>query len=261
MLSLDQIKKFYPAYLQNQPAHWKYMVKEYLLLMILDYLSTTAYIKKLTLIGGTNLRLVRGIDRFSEDIDFDCKNFSREEFIEMTDAILLFLRRNGLNVETRDKENKNVKAFRRNLYFPAFLFELGLSGYKEERFLIKAEVQDQIVEYEPQITTIKGCGFLFPFPVPPDDILCSMKLSALLSRKKGRDFYDVLFLIAQVLPNYNFLSGKHQIENDSELKAALRSMLATVNLQQKSRDFLHLLFDQKNADKVLKFGELVFSVI
>ena len=30
---------------------------------------------KIFFIGGTNLRLVKGIDRFSEDLDFDCKNF------------------------------------------------------------------------------------------------------------------------------------------------------------------------------------------
>ena len=58
------------------------MLKEYLQLLILDYLTTTPYIKKIALIGGTNLRLTKGIDRFSEDIDFDCKDLSKQEFID-----------------------------------------------------------------------------------------------------------------------------------------------------------------------------------
>ncbi|MCK9626641.1 MAG: nucleotidyl transferase AbiEii/AbiGii toxin family protein [Bacteroidales bacterium] len=31
----------------------------------------------MTFIGGTNLRFVKGIDRFSEDLDFDCKDLSK----------------------------------------------------------------------------------------------------------------------------------------------------------------------------------------
>jgi hypothetical protein len=38
--------------------------------MILDYLSSTPSIQKMAFIGGTNLRLVKGIDRFSEEFGF-----------------------------------------------------------------------------------------------------------------------------------------------------------------------------------------------
>ena len=56
------------------------MLMGYLLLMVLDFLSTSPYISKLAFIGGTNLRLVRGIDRFSEDFDFDSKGLTKDEF-------------------------------------------------------------------------------------------------------------------------------------------------------------------------------------
>jgi len=55
----------------------------------------------------------------------------------MTDGIINYLLRNGYHVEPRDKINTNLKAFRRNIYFPELLFNLGLSGYRNERFLIK----------------------------------------------------------------------------------------------------------------------------
>jgi len=54
------------------------------------------------------------------------------------------------------------------------------------------------------MTNIKGCGFFFSFPVPTDEVLCAMKLSAMLSRQKGRDFYDAMFLLAQAKPDYHF---------------------------------------------------------
>jgi predicted nucleotidyltransferase component of viral defense system len=81
--------------------------------MILDYLSSTPYIRKMIFIGGTNLRLAKGIDRFSEDLDFDCKDLSKEEFIEMTNGVIRFLEYSGLRVEARDKDNPKPTAFRR----------------------------------------------------------------------------------------------------------------------------------------------------
>ncbi|HET9570929.1 MAG TPA: nucleotidyl transferase AbiEii/AbiGii toxin family protein [Bacteroidales bacterium] len=241
-------------------AFQKHLVKEYLQLLILDFLSTTPYIRKVTFIGGTNLRLVKGIDRFSEDLDFDCKELSKDEFIEMSDAILQFLHRNGLRVEARDKENDHLKAFRRNIYFPELLFDMRLTGHKDERFLIKIESQDQQCLYTPVMTNIKGCGFFFPFPVPPDDVLCAMKLSAMFSRHKGRDFYDAMFLLALTKPDFHFLGQKNGINNLAELKVATKDLLHSVDLFKKKMDFEHLLFNKANALKILSVGDFIESL-
>lgn len=257
MIEIDQIKGYFPAELRTNTTFQKYMLKEYIQLMILDFLSTSPYIQKVVFIGGTNLRLVKGIDRFSEDFDFDCKNFSQDDFTKMTDDILSFLRRSGLRAETRDKANDKLKAFRRNLYFPELLFELSLSGYREERFLIKVESQDQEYEYKPHIVNIKRAGFFFPFSVPPDSILCAMKLSALLTRQKGRDFYDAMFLLGQTEPDYEYLATKRDIHNKEELKEALFNTIENTDLKKKYRDFEHLLFNKANAEKVLRFSEFV----
>ena len=257
MIDLQQIKGYFPAELRQNTTFQKYMVKEYIQLMILDWLSTSPYVQKVVFIGGTNLRLVKGIDRFSEDLDFDCKNFSQEYFTKMTDEILTFLRRSGLRTETRDKANDKLTAFRRNLYFPEFLFELGLSGYREERFLIKIEGQDQGFDYKSTVLNIKRAGFFFPFPVPPDSILCAMKLSALLTRQKGRDFYDAMFLLGQTEPDYDYLIVKQNIRNKEELKCALLETVNKTDLKKKYRDFEHLLFNKANAEQVLRFGEFI----
>ena len=257
MLNTDQIANFFPQNLRENPIYRKYLLKEYLQLMMLDFLSTTKYIRKFVFIGGTNLRLIKGIDRFSEDLDFDCKQMSKQDFMEMTDNILEFLLKSGIKAETQDKANEKLKAFRRNFYFPSLLFNSGLSGYKEERFLIKVECQDQQIEYQRDMVNIKGCGLYFPFPVPADEVLCAMKLSALLSRQKGRDFYDAMFLLGQTSPAYSFLSSKNGINNLSELKTAISELLPKVDLKQKSRDFEHLLFSKGNSQRILAFGEFI----
>jgi len=257
VIQLELIRNYFPLEQRGNAAFQKYMLKEYLQLLILDFLSTTTYVRKVTFIGGTNLRLTKGIDRFSEDLDFDCRALSKEEFMEMSDAILQFLQRSGMRVEARDKENEKLKAFRRNIYFPELLFDLGLSGHKEERFLIKIESQDQQITYTPVMTNIKGCGFFFPFPVPPDGVLCAMKLSAMISRQKGRDFYDAMFLLGQTKPDYHFLGIQRGIHNLNELKTASAEILKTVDLDKKMKDFEHLLFNKANAARILRVGEFI----
>ena len=125
----------------------KNILKEYIELLVLDYLVTTPYMQKLTFIGGTNLRLIKGVQRFSEDLDFDCKNLTESEFIKMTDSVVSFLKANGLNAETKDKDNPRLSAFRRNIVFPGLLYDMNLTKHKEERFLLKIEAQDQGVDY------------------------------------------------------------------------------------------------------------------
>ena len=257
MIQIEQIRKYFPVQIQGNAIIDKYILKEYIQLMIMDYLSSTSYLRKISFIGGTNLRLTKGIDRFSEDLDFDCKGLSKEEFVEMTDGVIQFLERSGLHIETRDKENLKLTAFRRNIHFPELLFDLGLSGHKEERFLIKVESQDQGVEYKPVIVNIKGCGFFFPFPVPSDGVLCSMKIAAMLARAKGRDFYDLMFLLSQAKPDYDFLQKRCEICNLQEFKTATNKHLEAIDLSKKQKDFEHLLFNKANSDKIRRFGDFV----
>lgn len=261
MIDIDLIKSYFPLHIRENAQFNKDMLKEYIQLMILDFLSTTPYIRKLTFIGGTNLRLVKGIDRFSEDLDFDCKDMCKEEFMAMTDDVVVFLQRSGLNAVTRDRENEKLTAYRRNIHFPNLLFELGLTGHREQRFLVKIEAQDQNVEYNPIMVNVKGCGFFFPLPVPPDDILCAMKLSALLKRSKGRDFYDSMFLLGMTQPNYDFLQKRTGAGTPMELLEAIDRALEETNLNIKKKDFEHLLFKKKNSDRILQFKEFIKEAI
>ena len=260
MITITSIKAFYPAPLSTSAVFHKHLLKEYVQLLALDYLSTTPYARKLTFIGGTNLRLVKGIDRFSEDLDFDCTDLSANEFTQLSDDVITFLQRSGFKAEARDRESGRLSAFRRSIHFPGLLFDMGLSGHQEERFLLKLEAQDQGVPYERSMGLIKGCGLVFTFPVPPDPVLCAMKLSALLARSKGRDFYDALFLLSQTPPDYTFLAARCGVKNLRQLKAAVGKMLESVDLKQKCKDFEHLVFNHDNSQHILHFRAFIQSL-
>lgn len=109
MIDIEYIRSFFPPTIARESRFDRYMLKEYLQLLILDHLATTPYINKVSFIDGTNLRLIQGIDRFSEDLDFDCKELSEEEFMAMTDSVVTYLRQNNIDVETRDKPNPTAE--------------------------------------------------------------------------------------------------------------------------------------------------------
>ncbi len=260
MIDLQYIRNFYPTNIGGNQRFDRLLLKEYLQLLILDHIQTTKYAPLLTFIGGTCLRHVYGIDRFSEDIDFDCKQLTHEDFMALTDDVITYLQRNGVNAVARDKNNPRLTAFRRNIYFPELLFELNLSGHRDERLLVKIEAQDQGIDYEPQIVTINKLGFTFLLRCAPADIICSMKIAALLGRGKGRDFYDLIFLSSFTKPNFIFLRERCGIADGTELNSALLDVLARTNLQLKRQDFAHLVIDERQADKILLFPNIIPSL-
>lgn len=257
MIDIKQLLPYYPKPIADNATFHKHILKEYVELLALQYLSQSPFAPKLVFIGGTCLRMVYGIDRFSEDLDFDFKDLSFEEFVQMTDSLIDYLRGNGLLAEARDKENPRLTAFRRNIYFPGLLFELKLTGHREERFLMKVEAQDQGVPYCPETAMVNRNGFLFTVSVPSKGVLLSMKISALLARAKGRDFYDTIFLWQQTEPDYNFLSIRCGISTPQELKTALNGKLAETNLGDKQKDFQHLLFSGSAGDRIMLFKSFV----
>jgi len=194
---------------------------------------------------------------YSEDPDFDCSGFSKDEFDEMAGSVLQFLKRSGFNAEIKMGDESKLSAWRCNIFFPGFLFELGLTGHREERFLIKIETDDQQLDYRPVIANFRRAGFFFPVPVSSDNVLCSMKISAMLTRMKGKHFYDVIFLLGFTVPDYNILSQRFGTNNLGDLKQHVNNMLKSVDLNKKRRDFEHLLFNPGNSSRILHIADFI----
>lgn len=255
MLDLQNIRAFYPGFPESPDTDIQ-LYKEYLELMVLDYLSSHSLIGKLTFIGGTALRLLRQIDRFSEDLDFDCKNLSQEEFASLTDDVVRFLRRNGLPAVTKEKESDALTAFRRTIQFPQLLYDLGLSPYREKKFVLKIKAQDQGVDYRREMFTVNRDGFYFRIPSPSDATLYAMKLSTILHRGKGRDFYDAMFLRSRSEPDMNYLSQREGIATGEQLRCRMKQVCGRTDFRLKAQDFKHLLFHPENASRILDFPAL-----
>jgi predicted nucleotidyltransferase component of viral defense system len=225
---------------------------------MLDVIYSGTYASKMSFIGGTNLRILHKIQRFSEDLDFDCFNLSREEFMSLTDQVIDRLGQEGINVETDDKEkDQKLIAFRRNIVFPGLLFNLGFTGHREKKLLIKIDCEPHDYEYEPEKPIIQKFNVFTQIFAPSLAILLSMKTGAVLERGKGRDYYDFIFLSGITEPDFGYLEAKYGITNYTLLYNRILESCQEIDFKLKSRDFEKLVFDQSETKKVLFFSEYI----
>ena len=258
MISFEEIKSFFAEGLRKNPSHFEYMLKEYFHYRMLDIIFSWEYASKMSFIGGTNLRILHQIQRFSEDLDFDCFKLSREEFISLTDNVINRLRQEGIKVEAEDKEkDQRLVAFRRNIVFPGLLFELGFTGHRGKKLLIKIECESHNYRYMPEKPIIQKFNVFTQIFAPSPTILLSMKTGAVLERGKGRDYYDFIFLSGKTEPDFGYLEAKFGITNFADLYDRILESCKAIDFKLKSRDFEKLVFDQDETKKVLFFREYI----
>jgi hypothetical protein len=58
----------------------------------------------------------------------------------------------------------------------------------------------------------------------------------------------------------DFLLARTGIASLEELKTTIIERLKEMDLNHKKRDFMHLLFNESNADRILQFSEVVASM-
>ena len=258
MINLDEIKSFFAESLRRNPLYFEYMLKEYFHYRMLNIIFSGEYAARLSFIGGTNLRILHHIQRFSEDLDFDSFQLSRDEFILLTDRVIVKLREEGIKVEAEDKEKDlRLIAYRRNIVFPGLMFDMGLTGHQEKKLLIKIECEPHHYAYEPEKPIIQKFNVFTQIFATSPDILLSMKTGAVLERGKGRDYYDFIFLSGLTDPDFGYLSMRFGITNFTQLYERILESCENTDFEKKSRDFEKLVFDPVETRKVLIFKEYI----
>lgn len=251
MLDFDQIISQYPEPLQQFKRS---IFREYLQYKILQAIFDSKHATKLSFLGGTALRIVHGNTRFSEDIDLDNFGLSWQEFEEVIDKVKHLLILEGFDVEIR-----NIKkgAYHCYLRFPKILFDQGLSSLPAEKILIQIDTVAQGFSYLSENYFLNKFDVFTDIRVTPIDILLSQKIFAAVNRKrpKGRDFYDITFLVSRTKPNYDYLYLKMGIENKVQLKNQVLDYIEKFDFKLISKDVTPFLLNQNDIKRVTKFKE------
>ena len=92
-------------------------------------------------------------------------------------------------------------------------------------------------EYEPEKPIIQKFNVFTQIFAPSPSILLSMKTGAVLERRKGRDYYDFIFLSGITFPDFGYLESKFGITNFTDLYDRILESCQETDFKQKSRDF------------------------
>jgi hypothetical protein len=180
------------------PALATHGVREYLQARILLALQEAGAMIPLAFQGGTALRFLFDLPRFSEDLDFALERPDRSGFdLEALEGrITAQLRREGYEVSTRARTGGAVESLQ--LAFPGLLHEAGLSPHASQRLTIRFEVDTNPPAGAGLATTIVRRHALLHLQHHDRPSLLAGKLHAVLQRPwaKGRDLFDLFWYLS-----------------------------------------------------------------
>jgi predicted nucleotidyltransferase component of viral defense system len=182
--------------------------REFLQVLILKILFDRGYFENIAFTGGTALRIIYKLRRYSEDLDFSLVEKEKYDFGKISDSLLFELGKNGFKVEEKRRTVQTVNSVL--LKFNGLYEKLGLSGQADEKFLVKLEVDSN--PPKGGNTVVMPLTDRFVLAVKTFDLpsLFATKLHACFYRKytKGRDFYDLVWYLGKrVTPNINLLNN------------------------------------------------------
>lgn len=207
----EKLETYHPASWQEEEQALKEISQE----IALAALGQTDFFKKAVFQGGTALRILYSLDRFSEDLDFVLKAPDRTfQLNKYFDRLKEEFNAYGISCSLMDRSKADATVQK------AFLKEDSLGGElilrhfprdrKPKKIQIKLEVDTNPPSGSEQETRYLDFPFPFAVTVQNSPSLFAGKSHALLCREytKGRDWYDFIWYVSrQTKINFEFLSA------------------------------------------------------
>lgn len=187
------------------------VVREYLQARVLQLLGDQGAFREWAFVGGTALRFIHGLRRFSEDLDFSLvRQYPGYSIAPYVDSLCSAFSAETYAVDARLREVGAVKSAM--IKFRGLLYELKLSGQADEVFMIKVELDAR--PPAGAVTNVSVVRRHIEFRIMHYDrsSLLAGKLHALLCRSytKGRDLYDLMWYMSDrswPAPNLTLLNN------------------------------------------------------
>ena len=195
---------------QYHTSHERYAyLREYLQELILKIIEKSTSMAQLAFVGGTALRILYKLPRFSEDLDFSQVETSFD-FLDLLHFIKRELGLYGFSVGVTQKSENTVKSS--FIKFEGLLHRLNLSPHANQILSIKLEVDTNPPSGYLLQTSVINNAFFLQIQHFDQSSLFAGKCHALLCRPypKGRDYFDLLWFMGnRIVPNYTFLSNAY----------------------------------------------------
>ena len=202
MLTLEGLKE--QAELLGLPLNkQRAIVREYAQTIVLRAIYQSNYAQKMFFMGGTALRFAYGLKRFSEDLDFNAKKLSLSDFERIVMISKNTLEKEGFACETSAKERNSLLVGK--LKLTNILQNYRITNLKDEKLMIKIEVNRPTWHMETESVVVNRYGYLFSILLMNKGTLFAEKADALINRCRGRDIYDVIFMLQRKFPIDGFV--------------------------------------------------------
>jgi hypothetical protein len=144
-----------------------------------------------------------------------------------------------------------------DLRFPKLLYDQGLSPHQQEKILIQLDTVAQGYAYSPEIRILNKFDVFTEIRVTPLSILLSQKIYTAVNRKrpKGRDFYDITFLLSKTRPDYGFIHQKMGIKTSESLREEFLLKIDAFDFDALAVDVAPFLIAKEQVKRVDKFKE------
>ena len=203
--------------LKIPPHKDRALIREYLQTKIIYYLYGFSLAEKLSFIGGTSLRILRDLDRFSEDLDFDNLGLNFRQIKPLFLKIKNALEKEGfeMNYEMKKTNDSGIG----ELKFEELLFKLGISSHSEEKLSIRLNYTTPKTKPKNEILVLNRFGMVQNVLTNTAEFLLSQKIRAILIRKdpQPRDFYDLVWFLSQRIKPDQGLFSEIKVKNEKEI--------------------------------------------
>jgi hypothetical protein len=206
------MKEHLQRLIENKPLDQrKNIAREYMQARILGFIQDKKGFSSWIFQGGTALRFLYDLPRYSEDLDFSlAATREKSTFQEMIEGIARSFRNEGYSADFKFSGRPPLLAS--FIHFPGLPQELGLSGHAREMLAVKIEVDTRPPAGGKTETTIVRRHLLLNILHHDRATLLAGKLHALLSRSytKGRDLYDLFWYLSDRSwpePNLEYLNN------------------------------------------------------
>ncbi len=173
------------------------MAREFLQAQVLLALQDNGAFADWAFVGGTALRFLYRLPRYSEDLDFSLVEPARDaKFERHMTAVQRALSAQAYDVEVKVRTRATVAAA--HVKFRGLLFEIGASPHREEVFMVKVETDTNPPAGAVTETKLLRRFVMLNLHHHDRASLLAGKLHAVITRKytKGRDLYDLAWYLA-----------------------------------------------------------------
>jgi predicted nucleotidyltransferase component of viral defense system len=251
------------AKLRGMPGNkMRGVLREYLQVLILKEIYKADTGKHLYFTGGTYLRLVHNLKRFSEDLDFNCDELSGGQFETLLDKVKTELARSNIIADVNFKHWRNI--FAGNLIFPEIekAYNVKSAYSKKAGIVIKIETNTPKWKIVRESEVINGFGEIFTCGCTDKSALFADKIDALVKKTRARHLYDIIFMLSQNYPiNRKVLASLGIKENPLEVIAKRVKSFSPAELKKQAEELRPFLFEDAQADLIANADTVVPSLI